>query len=163
MSSKPAGTAPKRTCTLLLDENISSDSIAAPLRDLGGWNIELHGDHFEAGTSDAEVALTCGDHGWAIVTCDDMRYTPETKQVLARHGGRVLKVSTRGGSTHYIEIVSALVGARYRIISLLAKDRSSWCAHVNRAGSVTIMARYDDYGELSESQTRTARKYGRRP
>ena len=48
------------------------------LRTVRQWTIELHIDHLPAGADDDEVVKLCGQKGFTLVTCDEMRYTPET-------------------------------------------------------------------------------------
>lgn len=146
---------------LLLDENLSSNSVAVPLRRLPGWIIELHQDHLPRGASDREVAEFCGRQGWAIVTCDDMRYTPETKIAMARFSARVFKVVVNR-ETHGMHIVSSLVSAREAILKMLRADNGPFCAHVRRSGAVKVMTRLDEIvGQMTDAQKRTFKKFGR--
>jgi len=144
----------------LLDENLSSLTIAEILRKAPDWIIELHDDHFERGASDADVAEYCGKRGWALVTCDDMRYTPETKKAIAANNLRVLKVVIKK-KTLGVEIAAALILAREKIVGFLRNNRAAVVAHIQKDGTLHIRARFEDATrELTAAQKRTARKFG---
>ncbi len=164
MSERPSGTQRRnRECVVFLDENMSSLDTAAALRELMGWTVELHLDHLPRGASDVDVVTFCGERGWAVITSDEMRYTPETKIAITRHHTRIFKVIGHR-DTHGREIIAALVLARRKIIEILIKNKTALCAHVRQNGDVKIMTRFEEaFGtvqEMSESQLRTLRKYG---
>jgi hypothetical protein len=162
MYEKLAATPPRsRECVVFLDENMSSPEIAEILRQLDGWRIEIHLDHLTPGTSDEDVANFCGPRGWAVVTCDDMRYTPETKLAMLQQHVRVFKV-VRHDDTHGLELAAALVTARKSIIGMMRKNRTAMCAHVRLNGDVNVVRYFDDVAlSLSPSQLKTYRKYGK--
>jgi hypothetical protein len=161
MSETPSGTPRKRDeCVLLLDENVSSITVAEILSKVPDWTIELHSNHFERGASDAEVAEYCGQRGWALVTCDDMRYTPETKRAIAANNVRVLKVVVKK-KTLGVEIAASLVIAREKILGFLKKNRTAVVVHIQKDGSLQVMNRFEEpMKPLTASQQRTARKFG---
>jgi hypothetical protein len=161
MSETPSDTQQRRRgCVLLLDENINSLTVAETLRKLTGWTIELHSDHFERGADDAAVVAFCGQRGWALVTCDEMRYTPETKAAIEENKTRVLKVIVNK-ETHGVEIAASLVLARERIIRFLKANRAAVVAHIRRDGTIGAVTRFEAPRlDLTSSQKRTARKFG---
>ena len=160
MSETPLDTPRSRKCTLLLDENLSSVTVADILRRIPDWTIELHSDHLGRGADDAEVAEYCGKRGWALVTCDEMRYTPETKRAISAHNVRVLKVVVKK-KTLGVEIAASLVVAREKIIGFLKKNRAAVVAHIRRDGTLQIMSTFDGgTNRLTASQERTTRKFG---
>ena len=91
MSEKPSDTLtlPLRDSvpTLLLDENLSSQTIAEFLRRIKReWRIELCTDYLPRGTPDPEVIKLCGERDWTLVSCDDnIRYVPENKKAILKN------------------------------------------------------------------------------
>ena len=138
---------------------MSSVTIADTLRKASGWTIELATDHFKDGAGDADIATYCGERGWALVTCDEMRYTPETKKAIVNSSVRVLKVVSK--QRQGIEIAASLVLARERIVGFLKKNKSAVVCHIHKDGTLHPMERFEDAATtLTDSQKRTARKYG---
>lgn len=135
-------------------------AIVEILRQAPDWTIELHGAHLDRGASDAEVVTYCGTRGWALVTCDDMRYTPETKRAIAEHNVRVIKVVVKK-KTLGVEIASSLIIARDKIIGFLKNNRTAIVAHIQKDGSINVRERFDQHTKgLTASQQRTERKHG---
>ena len=150
-----------RECVLLLDENMSSPTIVEPLREFTDWIIKTHGDCLDPGATDDDVVTFCGRNDYALVSLDEMRYTPETTEAIRRHNVAVFKVVTHK-ETHFVVVASALIQARRNIVSLVRKNRTGFCAHVYQNGRVRIVTRFEDTTEvLTESQQKTMRKFGR--
>src|SRR5690348_3246902 len=88
-----------------------------------------------------------------------MRYTPETKLAMVAWNVCSFKVIQRK-ETRSLQIVSALVAGKDRMLDLLAKNwNAPFCAHVQFSGSVNVMTRFEEF-LLTDSQRRTIRKYG---
>jgi hypothetical protein len=136
---------------------MSSPPIANNARQVNDWKLELHTDHLKRGVDDMDVVALCGRHGWALVTCDEMRYTPETKAAIVTWNVAVFKVVIHK-KTNGIEIAAAMIAGRRRMLDLLAKQKPPFCAHVQLNGSVNLMSDFEDIA-LTESQRRTLRKY----
>jgi len=88
-----------------------------------------------------------------------MRYAPETRAAIVRHRVRIFKL-TIGRETHGVMMASMLVIAQDKIIDLLRKNRTAFCAHILRNGTVQIRTRFEDDKGFTDSQRRTFRKYG---
>jgi hypothetical protein len=162
MLERRAATQPRsRPCVLLLDENMSSLLIAEQLRKLEGWDIQLHDSHLDRGAADHAVVDLCGRNHWGLVTCDDMRYTPETKVAMVEQRVRIFKVVC-GRETHVIRITAALIGARLKMIALMKKTQIAMCAHIQLNGHVVVRNYFDDViATMTPSQRKTFLKFGR--
>lgn len=161
MSEKLFDTRQRRNRPLvfLMDENVCGAAIVPYLREIKGWKIESHRDHLPRGASDFDVVGKCGRNGWTLITSDEMRYTPETKLAMVAWNVCSFKVINRR-DTHSLQIVSALIAGKDRIISLLAKHwKDPFCAHVQLGGAVTVMTLFENI-RLTDSQRKTIRKYG---
>lgn len=150
----------KDDCVLMLDENRCSQIISDPLNRLTGWTIERFKSHLKKGTEDDKVVAFCGERGWGLISTDDMRYTPETQLAIVAYDVRVFKVVVRK-NTAFTEIMASLVLGRAEIQDIMRRERKALVAHVRRKGDVQIMTRLEHVrAAYSESQLRTARKYG---
>lgn len=134
--------------------------MAADLRELDEWRIELHPDYLNRGVPDMDVVALCGQRRWALVTCDDMRYTPETKYAMVAWNVCVFKVVIHK-KTHLLEMTSALIAGRKRILDLLDKQPHPFCAHVQLNGTVTVMSSTFNDVKMTDSQRQTFKKYGK--
>ncbi|HEY3383905.1 MAG TPA: hypothetical protein VGK32_19245 [Vicinamibacterales bacterium] len=140
---------------------MSSPIIVEPCQMLDGWTIIAHRDSFSPGTSDKDVVERCGEEGWALVTCDEMRYTPETMVMMAELSVPLFRVVTKR-ETHFVEVLATLVKARTNIISTLRKNCTAFVAHIHTGGNVKVMTRYEEPAEsLTDAQLKTKRKFGR--
>ena len=116
MSEQPSDTStqpPPRDerPTLLLDENLSSADIAAFLRPIKAWQIELHTDYLARSLPDPDVIRECGARGWVLVSCDDrIRRVPENKAAIIRH--RVPAFMFGKGNYQGVEYAAALIVGR---------------------------------------------------
>lgn len=159
MSGKRPATPRNRVAGFLLDENISSDSIAIELRKLRGWRIEMHQDHFDPGAEDVRVVTLCAQKGWGLLTCDDMRYSHETSRAIFQGGVKVFKVITHR-ETHGVQMSSAIVVAQQRLLKYMATP-GALCAHIRMDGSVHLMTTFSDYAKLTPAQTKTFKRMGK--
>lgn len=140
---------------------MSSLAIATALREVQGWQIEMHTAHMDRGISDVEVIEFCAQRGWALVSVDDrIRYVPENKMAAERCGLQVFMLMCKK-DTVGVQMSSALVAAQGKILQFIKTNRCGFFAHVYLAGRAKIMTRFDAQAfELSPSQQRSWRKYG---
>src|SRR5437879_6538551 len=97
--------------TLLLDENLSSADIAAFLRPIKSWQIELHTDYLARGLPDPDVIRECGARRWVLVSCDDrIRRVPENKAAMIRH--QVPAFMFAKGNYQGVEYAAAMIVGR---------------------------------------------------
>src|SRR5204863_8467788 len=92
--------------------------------------------------TDVEVVTFCGEQGWGLITCDELRHTRETVRAIMRYHVAIFRVVLRK-RTHGVRIMSALVQAQRAIIDTMAKHRGAFCAHVRADGTTRIMSRFD--------------------
>jgi hypothetical protein len=155
---------PKRNPVLFLDENMRSEAIVVPVRAFTDWDVELYGDHFADGKTDAELVEFCGPRGWTLVSCDDgFRYTEECKKVIQRCKSQVFTIILKK-ETHAAQIGAALINAHDRILRTVKQERGlGLCAHIYLNGGVKVMTRFPAEAVTGRTtqQERTLRKYGR--
>lgn len=139
---------------------MSSLRLAVLLRTVRAWTIELHADHLRPGADDDEVVALCGKQGFTIVTCDDMRYTPETMAAMVAYGVGFFKISSANANTE--RKAAAIIVASDRMIRLAHENKANaFCAHVRLDGHVQHMVdAFKDFPPRTASQQRTERKYG---
>ena len=161
MSAKRLNTRRSRHASFLLDENIQSDTLAIRLREIPGWDIQLHADHLQPSTSDADVVALCSENSWGLITIDEMRYTDDTKRAMVQGNVRLFKVITHE-RTHYMHIVASLVIAQARMLEIMHKNKFACCAHVYTNGDVSIVSRFADIPPgLTPQQQKTYLKFGK--
>ena len=135
--------------------------MAVLLRSVKKWQVHLLedlGNH--RGSDDDEVVKLCGQHGLTIVTCDDMRYTPETMAAMVAYGVGVFKVVSANANTE--RKAAAMIVASDRMIQLVnAHKGEAFCAHVRLDGYVNHKVdAFKAFPARTESQRLTERKYG---
>lgn len=165
MSETPSNTRESRKrrdgCCLLLDENICTPIIAEPLRRLAQWKIEIHRDHLPAGAPDPEVVTYCGERGWGLITCDDMRHCPDTVRAIIKYQVGVFRVILRK-EMHGVRIMSSLVQAQPAVIKQFHHNRAAFWSHILSDGDTRVVSRFDEaLAGLTESQRKTFARYGR--
>jgi len=137
---------------LLLDENLSSATIAAELDFPEDWVIERHGDHFKKpGTPDPEVLKYCGDRNWILVSADDRMRRVHT-QAAEKAKARVF-VFPRARSGR--EYRSALVCARAKLLRMARTMPPPHFARIQFDGSV---ARFPADAQLSRKKSSAYKK-----
>lgn len=164
MSRKRSDTRPEHVPCLMLDENMSSLSIAEALRQFTDWKIELHLDYLPRGASDVTVIELCAQKQWTLISIDDrIRFVPENRQAAERVALQAFMM-VRRDDTIGVELSSALVAARRRILTCLKQNHScGFFSHVYLGGDIKVM---NTFGikhavDVESSQARTIRKYGR--
>jgi hypothetical protein len=162
MSEKPFDTLalPLRDSlpTLLLDENLSSSSIAEFLKRIRReWVIELCIDHLPRGTSDPDVIKLCGERGWVLVTCDErIRYVPENKAAVIRN--RVKAVMFNKGNLQGVEYAAALIVGRSHMLKTIQSTVGHLISRINRSGEFSVLE--PKQAEATTAREKTKKKYG---
>lgn len=148
----------------MLDENMSSLSIAEALRQFADWKIELHLDWLPRGASDVAVIELCARNKWTLISIDDrIRFVPENRQTAERVGLQAFMM-VRRDDTIGVELSSALIVARRRMLTCLKQNQScGFFAHVYLGGDMKLMNTFSvkQAVDADSSQARTLRKYGR--
>jgi hypothetical protein len=145
--------------TLLLDENLSSKSIAEFLKRLHRvWMIELCTDHLPRGTGDPDVIKLCADKGWVLVSCDDrIRYVPENKAAVIKH--KVKAFMFNKGHLQGVEYAAALIVGRGQILKQIESSAGYLLSRVTPSGEVSIIE--PQPAKVTTSRGRTEAKYGK--
>ena len=160
MSKKRSSTSdakpPEQPPVFYLDENLSSPEIGKTLRRFqSDWTIILHHDQFKRGARDPDVIRACAAQGWTMISCDDrIRYVPENKKVAIESKLRAFMGNYQG-----VEIASALVAARHRMIGFNKKNAPPFFARIFINGTISRLDDKRESGQLS-ARERTLRKYG---
>lgn len=163
MSEKQSGisTRPQRESipTLLLDENLSSQTIAEFLRRIKReWVIELCTDHLPRGTPDPDVIKLCAERNWVLISCDDnIRYVPENKSAVIKN--RVRAFFFGKGNYQGVEYGAALIVARHQIVKAIQGADGYLLARVTAGGDVSILE--PQVAKATTSRGKTEQKYGK--
>jgi hypothetical protein len=162
MSEKPSDTLtlPLRDSvpTLLLDENLSSSSIAEFLKRIRKWTIELCTDHLPRGAPDPEVIKFCAERGWALISCDDrIRLVPENKGAVLRH--RVKAFMFNKGNYLGVEYAAALIVGHGQLLKAIDTTDGYLLARVQRHGEIVVFE--PRVAEATTSRAKTEQKYGK--
>ena len=96
-----------------------------------GSRVERHGDHFRHDAADEEWLAEVGRRGWVALTHNSrIRYTPNEKEAVIRHGVRLLIII---GHAPYPELARSFVVTRHRIEAFLERNAPPLIAKVYRA------------------------------
>jgi hypothetical protein len=69
-----------------------------------GLQVERHADHFDPATPDEVWLPEVGRRGWVVLTHDErIRYKPNERDAVMRHGVRLLVVQGRAPYPHLAE------------------------------------------------------------
>ena len=162
MSEKQSGisTLPLRdsALTLLLDENLSSQTIAEFLRRIKReWSIELCTDHLKPGTPDPDVIKLCADRGWVLISCDDnIRYIPENKSAVIKN--RVRAFFFGKGNYQGVEYAAALIVGRHQMLKAVQNTDGYLLARITASGDVNVLE--PQVAKATTSRGKTEQKYG---
>jgi predicted nuclease of predicted toxin-antitoxin system len=96
-----------------------------------GLTVERHRDHFPHDAADEEWLAEVGRRGWVAVTHNSrIRYTPNEKEAVIRHGVRLLVII---GVAPYPELAESFVATLHRIEKFLEEQAPPLIAKVYRA------------------------------
>jgi len=96
-----------------------------------GLTVERHRDHFAHDAADEAWLAEIGRRGWVAVTHNSrIRYTPNEKAAVIRHGVRLLVII---GQAPFPELARSFVATLQRIESFLAEHPPPLIAKVYRA------------------------------
>jgi hypothetical protein len=100
------------------------------LRD-AGLAVERHCDHFRHDAADEEWLAEAGGRGWVALTHNSrIRYTPNEKEAVIRHGVQLLVII---GSAPYPDLARSFVATIGRIEAFLERRAPPLIAKVYRA------------------------------
>jgi len=148
--------------TFLLDEGVCGPDVVAPLRTVEGWTIEVHHDHLARGVPDTEVIEKCAENQWALITGDDeIRFTRAAQELIALHAVPVFMVVLKKKS-NAVQIHSAIVAAKDRILNAIRKTKVGFCASVQLGGTLNVTRYFDplEIKGVTAAQLKTIRRYG---
>ncbi len=98
-----------------------------------GLSVERHCDHFEDDAADEEWLKEVGKQGGVAVTHNSrIRYTPNEKEAVIRHGVRLLVVI---GQAPHPDLAKSFVAARERIERFVERHAPPFIAKVYRASA----------------------------
>lgn len=134
-SRKPSGSRswqPDPGTVYFLDENLGGETISSALRELGA-TVEVHRDHFAAGTDDETWLTGIAERGWTAVTRDkNIRLRPNEIAAIRRCGARVIVVT--GGSLTGHDIAALLCRKLKSIEGFTKSHRGSFVATLAASG-----------------------------
>jgi predicted nuclease of predicted toxin-antitoxin system len=101
-----------------------------------GLAAERHRDHFAQDAADEDWLAEVGKRGWVAITHNSrIRYTPNEKAAVIRHGVRLLVVI---GQAPYAQLAESFVSTLPRIESFLANHAAPLIAKVYRASPAEL-------------------------
>lgn len=101
--------------------------------------MEIHDDHFQPATPDAEWLSHVGKLGWVVLTKDQrIRYRAVESAALWRAKVAAF-ILTAGGDLSGAEIGQIFVKALPEIKKLCAKTAPPFIAHVSKGGAVKLV------------------------
>src|ERR1700676_1161674 len=139
---KPA--RPLRNFTLYLDESFDCAEVKAALSK-AHIKFKVFSEHFRKGEEDVRILQKCGQHGWAMLTCDKKnRYRDLERKVVLQNRLRQFVFSGNQGG---LELAKLLVSA-YPLMKQFARDHERpFIAVVTKVGNVYL--RMDKNGKMS--------------
>lgn len=121
---------PRRAVVFFLDRSVGKHSIAGVLRERGA-KVEVHDDHFERDTEDAEWIVEVSRRGWAILTKDRrIRYRPLERRAVLQAKARVFALS--GGNLTGPEMAGLFARHLKRMEGIVAGVEPPFVAKVTR-------------------------------
>lgn len=119
-----------------LDRNMGTKIFPRELT-LAGLRIELHDTHFPQDASDSEWLQVVGAKGWVVITCDRrIKYNKVEWASLLSNKVRAF-VFTSGNLTA-VEMASAFLKSRRKVLRILSKTPGPFIATISRAGVVAV-------------------------
>lgn len=95
-----------------------------------GLSVERHRDHFRHDAADEDWLAEIGRRGWVALTHNSrIRYTPNEKNAVIRHGARLLVII---GSAPYPDLARSFVATIDRIEAFLEQHAPPLIAKVYR-------------------------------
>ena len=101
-----------------------------------GLAVERHRDHFPHDAADEEWLTEVGRRGWVALTHNSrIRYTPNEKQAVMRHGVYLLVII---GQAPYPDLAKSFVATQQRVERFLAQNPPPLIAKVYRASPADL-------------------------
>lgn len=123
-SRKPSGTKswqPDPGSVYFLDENLGGLTVSSALRARGA-KVEVHKDHFSAGTEDETWLSEIASRGWIAITRDkNVRLRPNEVATIRKSGARVIIVT--GGNLTGSDLAD-LFGRKLKAIEGFCRSHS---------------------------------------
>jgi len=111
-----------------------------------GLAVERHRDHFAADCADETWLETVGNRGWVALTHDqNIRYRPNEKAAVVRHGVRLLVIV---GDAPYAQLAESFVATLPRIERFLARHSAPFIAKVYRPSPRDAAGRRKPVGRI---------------
>lgn len=125
----------KRALVLFLDENSTSRLVIDALMHTG-FKVEIHRDHFTAGTEDAVWLKEVARRKWIAITRDQrIRYRPNEIAAVRQSGARMIFVT--GGNLGSAELAALLAAHAKKLGHFVDKRKGSFMAKLTSGGSLT--------------------------
>ena len=130
-NSSPRNKAP----VLFLDENTTSRLVIDALKS-AGFKIEIHRDHFSAGTEDAVWLKEVAKRKWIAITRDQrIRYCPNEIAAVRQSGARMIFVT--GGNLGSAELAALLATHAIKLGHFIDQRKGPFMAKLTSGGSLT--------------------------
>lgn len=101
-----------------------------------GLTVERHRDHFRHDAADEDWLAEIGRRDWVALTHNSrIRYTPNEKEAVIRHGVRLLVII---GDAPYPELARSFVMTLHRIEAFLEQNPAPLIAKVYRASPMDL-------------------------
>lgn len=143
---KRSGTNSPPDPVFFCDENLERVKFPQRLRD-ADIPVEVHLDHFDQGTPDAEWLPQVGARGWVLLTVDArLRYNRLEQDAIMEHGVAVFVLT--GGKTHE-EKAGIFLEAHQRILRFLTNHEPPFITKVYAGGRIKQWLSEDDWRNRS--------------
>ena len=140
-AGRPSKKPPDRL-TLFFDENFGRKKIKELLQGVDA-RVEVHADHFETGTEDAEWIPEVTKRGWIILSFDRrIRYKANERAAIREHRARVFFLTAAETTAEQAaQIVRAAIP---RIEKLVQETHAPFYATINKNGEIGVVKSGDE-------------------
>jgi hypothetical protein len=141
-AAPPRGVKKPRTlpepppATFFIDRSLGSTTVAVALRE-AGEAVEVHDDHFDPATEDAEWIRAVGERGWVVLTKDSAIGSRFIEVVAVRSAGIAMFTLSKAGMDGPT-MAQAFVSARFAMRRLVAHHERPFIAKVHSDGKVQL-------------------------
>ena len=126
---------PLKNFTLYLDESFDSIEVKAALSK-AGYKFRVFSDHFKKGEEDERILQLCGEHGWAMLTCDKRnRYRELERKAIQRFRVRQFIFSGNLGGK---ELADLLVDCHPAMRKFAQQNERPFVANVTKNGDIYL-------------------------
>lgn len=125
----------KKAPVLFLDENTTSRLVIDALKN-AGFKVEIHRDHFSAGTEDAVWLKEVAMRKWIAITRDQrIRYRPNEIAAVRQSGARMIFIT--GGNLGSAELADLLAAYAKKLGHFIDQRKGPFMAKLTSGGSLT--------------------------